>query len=50
MLNVNIDRYHTTNGTATCNRPVFLAGATGLGKYTYSNEFTVMKRISGTPL
>ena len=43
MLNVNIDRYHTTNiRTATCNQPVFLAGAAGLEKYVYGNGFTVM--------
>ena len=24
MLPVNIDHYHTTNRTATCNRPVFV--------------------------
>ena len=28
MLPVIVDRYHTTNRTATCNRPVFL-GARG---------------------
>ena len=50
MLTINIDRYHTTNRTATCNRPVFLAGAAGLGKYVYGNGFTVMERISGTVL
>ena len=48
MLNVNIDRYHTTKRTATSNRPVFLAGAAGLEKYDYDNGFTVMERISGT--
>ena len=50
MLNVNVDRNHTTNRTATCNRPVFLAGAAGLEKYVYGNGFTVIKRISGTVL
>ena len=50
MLNVNIDHYHTTNKTATCNRPVFLAGAAGLGEYGYGNGFTVTERISGTVL
>ena len=51
MLPVNIDRYHTTNRTATCNRPVFVGvRGSGLGKYVYDNELTVMERISGTLL
>ena len=50
MLHVNVDRYHTTNRTATTNGPISLAGAAGLGKYGYGNEFTVMERISGTVL
>ena len=50
MLHVNVDRYHTTNRTATTNGPISLAGAAGLGKYGYGNGFTVMERISGTVL
>ena len=37
MLHVNVDRYHTTNRTATTNGPISLAGAAGLGKYGYGN-------------
>ena len=50
MLHVNVDRYHTTNRTATTNGPILLARAAGLGKYGYGNGFTVMERISGTVL
>ena len=50
MLHVNVDRYHTTNRTATTNGPISLACAAGLGKYGYGNGFTVMERISGTVL
>ena len=50
MLHVNVDLCHTTNRTATTNGPISLAGAAGLGKYGYGNEFTVMERISGTVL
>ena len=50
MLHVNVDRYHTTNRTATTNGPISLACAAGLGKYGYGNGFTVMERISGTIL
>ena len=50
MLHVNVDRYHTTNRTATTNGPISLAHAAGLGKYGYGNGFTVMERISGTVL
>ena len=50
MLNVNVDRNHTTNRTAPCNRPVFLEGAAGLEKYGYGNGFTVMESISRTLL
>ena len=50
MLHVNVDRYHTTNRTATTNGPISLAYAAGLGKYGYGNGFTVMERISGTVL
>ena len=50
MLHVNVDRYHTTNRTATTNGPISLAGAADLGKYGYGNGFTVMERISGTVL
>ena len=50
MLTVNIDRYHTTNRTATTNGPFSLVHAAGLGKYIYGNGFTVMERISGTLL
>ena len=50
MLHVNVDRYHTTNRTATTNGPISLACAAGLGKCGYGNGFTVMKRISGTVL
>ena len=50
MLHVNVDRYHTTNRTATTNGPISLAQAAGLGKYGYGNGFTVMERISGTVL
>ena len=45
MLNVNVDRYHTTNRTATNNGQISLAGAAGLGKYGYGNGFTVMDPI-----
>ena len=50
MLHVSVDRYHTTNRTATTNgpRPISLACAAGLGKYGYGNGFT--ERISGTVL
>ena len=44
MLHVNVDRYHTTNRTATTNSPISLACAAGLGKYGYGNGFTVMER------
>ena len=44
MLHVNVDRYHTTNSTATTNGPISLAHAAGLGKYGYGNG------ISGTVL
>ena len=44
MLHVNVDRYHTTNRTATTNGPISLACAAGLGKYGYGNGFTVMER------
>ena len=50
MLHVNVDRYHTTNRTATTNGPISLACAAGLGKYGYGNGFTVMECISGTVL
>ena len=50
MLHVNVDRYHTTNRTATTNGPISFARATGLGKYGYGNGFTVMERISGFAL
>ena len=50
MLNVNVDRYHTTNRTDTTDGPISLARAAGLGKYIYGNGFTVMERISGTVL
>ena len=50
MLHVNVDRYHTTNRTATTNGPISLACAAGLGKYGYGNGFTVTERISGTVL
>ena len=50
MLHVNVDRYHTTNRTATTNSPISLAQAAGLGKYGYVNGFTVMEQISGTVL
>ena len=50
MLHVNVDRYHTTNRTATTDGPISLARAAGLGKYVYGNVFTVMERISGTVL
>ena len=50
MLNVNVDRYHTTNRTATTDGPISLARVAGLGKYVYGNGFTVMERISGTVL
>ena len=50
MLNLNVDRYHATNKTATTNGPISLAGAAGLGKYGYGNGFAVMERISGTAL
>ena len=50
MLNVNVDRYHTTNRTATTDSPISLACTAGLGKYVYGNGFTVMERISGTVL
>ena len=43
MLNVNVDRYHTTNRTATTDGPISLARAAGLGKYVYGNGFTVME-------
>ena len=48
MLHVNVDRYHTTNRTATTNGPISLAYAAGLGKYGYGNGFTVMER-TGSP-
>ena len=48
MLHVNVDRYHTTNRTATTNGPISLAHAASLGKYGSGNGFTVMERISGT--
>ena len=47
---INVDRYHTTNRTATTIGPISLACAAGLGKYGYGNGFTVMERISGTVL
>ena len=50
MLHVNVDRYHTTNRTATTNGPISLACVAGLGKYGYGNGFTVTERISGTVL
>ena len=50
MLHVNVDRYHTTNRTATTNGPISLARSAGLGKYGYGHGFTVMERISGTVL
>ena len=50
MLHVNVDRYHTTNRTATTNGPISLAGAASLGKYGYGNGIAVMERISGTVL
>ena len=50
MLHVNVDRYHTTNRTATTNGPISLAQVAGLGKYGFNNGFTVMERISGTVL
>ena len=50
MLHVNVDRYHTTNRTATTNGPISLACAAGLGKYGYGNGFMVMECISGTVL
>ena len=50
MLHVNVDRYHTTNRTATTNGPISLAYAAGLGKYGYGNGIAVTERISGTVL
>ena len=50
MLHVNVDRYHTTNRTATTNGPISLAYAAGLGKYGYGNGIVVTERISGTVL
>ena len=50
MLHVNVDRYHTTNRTATTNGPISLAHAAGLGKYGYGNGVAAMERISGTVL
>ena len=50
MLHVNVDRYHTTNRTATTNGPISLAGAASLGKCGYGNGIAVMERISGTVL
>ena len=50
MLHVNVDRYHTTNRTATTNGPISLAYAAGLGKYGYGNVIVVTERISGTVL
>ena len=50
MLHVNVDRYHTTNKTATTNGPISLAGAGSLGKCGYGNGIAVMERISGTVL
>ena len=50
MLHVNVDRYHTTNRTATTNGPISLAYSAGLGKYGYGNGIAVTERISGTVL
>ena len=44
MLLVNIDRYHTTNKAATCNRPVFV-GARG---WPISSIVTVKIYDNGT--
>ena len=52
MLHVNVDRYHTTNRTATTNGPISLAYAAGLGKYGYGNGIVVTERtyIGNCPL
>ena len=44
MLTVNIDRYHTTNRTATCSRPIFV-GARG---WPISSMVTVKIYENGT--
>ena len=44
MLNVNVDRYHTTNRTATCQRPLFV-GARG---WPISSMVTVKIYDNGT--
>ena len=44
MLNVNVDRYHTTNRTATCQRPL-VVGARG---WPISSMVTVKIYDNGT--
>ena len=44
MLNVNVDRYHTTNRTATCQRPLFV-GARG---WPIGSKVTVKIYDNGT--
>ena len=59
---MNVDRYHTTNRTATCNRPVFV-GARGWpissmvtvkiydnGTYIGNSPNSTHKKISGLSL
>ena len=45
MLTMNVDRYHTTNRTATCNRPVFVGAR---GWHITSSMVTVKIYDNGT--
>ena len=44
MLNVNVDRYHTTNRTATCQQPLFV----GVRGWPVNSMVTVKIYDNGT--